>query len=73
MSGSEPKLVVSLQTAFVITCKNLASRIFSNNLPIVCKSNGPIGRGHCWILPKFKDRNHSSLLPRLGKVMGAKN
>ena len=33
----------------------------------------PIGRGQCWTLPRFKDRDRSSVLPRLGKVMGAEN
>jgi len=37
MSGSEPKLLVPQQSAFVYCFKILASRIFSNNLPIVSK------------------------------------
>ena len=32
-----------------------------------------MGRGQCWILPRFEDRDHSSVLPHLGKVMGAEN
>jgi len=32
-----------------------------------------MGRGQCCILPWFKDRDHSSVLPRLGKVMSAEN
>ena len=35
--------------------------------------NGPIGRGQCLILPRFKDRGHSSVFPRLRKLMVAEN
>ena len=37
------------------------------------KTNGQIGRGQCWNLLFLKVRSHSSVLPHLGKVMGAKN
>jgi len=36
-------------------------------------TNGPIVRGQCRIIPRFKDRDHLSVLPRFGKVMGAEN
>ena len=29
--------------------------------------------GQCWILSWFQKRDHSSMLPRLGKVVGAEN
>ena len=32
-----------------------------------------MGRGQCWILPRFKVGNHSSVLPHLGKLMGVEN
>ena len=37
------------------------------------RANRPIGRGQCCILSRFKNRDHSSMLPRLGKVMVAEN
>ena len=55
------------------TCKILARRILPNNTNRVQDTNGPIGRGQCSILPRFKDRDHSSVLPHLRKVMGAEN
>ena len=55
------------------TRKIPASRILSNNLPIVLETNGSIGRGKCWALSRFKGRDHSRVLPRLGKVTGAEN
>jgi len=37
MSGSEPKLLSRSSPRSFTTCNILASRIFSNNLPIVSK------------------------------------
>ena len=39
----------------------------------VRETNGPIGGAQCWILLQFKDTDHSSVLPRWRKVMGAEN
>jgi len=53
--------------------KILVNRIFSNNLPTIQETNGPIGWGQCRTLPRFKDRNYPSVLPYCRKVMSAEN
>jgi len=37
----------------------------------VQETNGSIERGQCRILPGFMDREYSSVIPSLGKVMDA--
>ena len=37
------------------------------------ETNGTIGIGQSQLLSRFKDRQHSGVLPRLGKVTGAED
>jgi hypothetical protein len=74
MPGSEPKLRVSQQSALTYFVYDPGYEdLFKYFTYRVQETNGPIGRGQCRILPRFKDSDQTSVLPHSREVMDEEN